>query len=111
MRQLIFTGLAVENGLVDPRCSGSRPEQELLGVRPDEVAARTVRSRGRLVREIAARTHQDPSGRPVRVSRDTLDRWIRVRRAGGFDGVVLNRSSNRLATQDCDELLSRPTTS
>ncbi len=81
------------------------------GVRPDEVAARAARSRaiglfryqlireaadpvhstrarGRMVREIAARTHLDPDGRPVRVSRDTLDRWIRAWRRGGFDALV-----------------------
>ena len=46
------------------------------------------RARGRLVREIAAREHLHPGGRPVRVSRDTLDRWIRAWRSGGFDALV-----------------------
>ena len=46
------------------------------------------RARGRLVREIAAREHTDPAGRRVRVSRDTLDRWIRAWRRGGFDALV-----------------------
>lgn len=82
-----------------------------MAVRPDEDTARTARARavalfryqlireaadpahsskqrGRMVREIAAREHIDPSGRPVRVSRDTLDRWIRAWRAGGFDALV-----------------------
>src|SRR5829696_1654061 len=80
-------------------------------VRDDEMAARTERARaiglfryqlirepadpglsskarGRLVRQIAAREHTDPAGRRVRVSRDTLDRWIRAWRRGGFDALV-----------------------
>jgi len=40
--------------------------------------ALTVRQRGRLVREIAARAHEGPSGEPVVVSRATIDRWIRA---------------------------------
>ena len=50
--------------------------------------ALSTRARGRLVREIAALEHIGPHGRPVRVSRDTLDRWIRAWRAGGFDALV-----------------------
>jgi putative transposase len=46
------------------------------------------RARGRLVRAIAAGEHIDPAGRRVRVFRDTLDRWIRAWRAGGFDALV-----------------------
>ena len=34
------------------------------------------------------RAHTDPSGNQVRYSRDTLDRWIRRYRAGGFDELV-----------------------
>jgi hypothetical protein len=34
------------------------------------------KARGRLVRSIAAAEHTDPFGRRLRVSRDTLDRWI-----------------------------------
>src|SRR4051794_41455349 len=82
-----------------------------MAVRDDEVATRTERARaiglfryqlirepadpglsskarGRLVREIATREHTDPAGRRVRVSRDTLDRWIRAWRRGGFDALV-----------------------
>ena len=40
------------------------------------------------MRAIAAREHTDPGGRRVRVSRDTLDRWIRAWRRGGFDALV-----------------------
>ncbi len=82
-----------------------------MAVRHDEVAARSERARaiglfryqlireaadpslsskarGRLVRAIAAREHLDPSGRRRRISRDTLDRWIRAWRRGGFDALV-----------------------
>lgn len=92
-----------------------------MTVRRDEAAARTERARaiglfryqlireaadpellpkarGRLVRQIAAGVHLDPSGRLVRVSRDTLDRWIRAWQAGGFDALVPSprQSSPRL---------------
>ena len=48
----------------------------------------STRARGRLVRAIAAGEHPGPDGRVVRVSRDTLDRWIRTWRTGGFDARV-----------------------
>jgi putative transposase len=80
-------------------------------VRPDEAAARSVRAReiglfryqlireaadpqlstrarGRLVRALAAGEHTDPAGRQLRISRHTLDRWIRAWRRGGFDALV-----------------------
>ncbi|GAA5117186.1 helix-turn-helix domain-containing protein [Haloechinothrix salitolerans] len=44
--------------------------------------------RGRMVRAIAAAEHVDPFGRTVRISRDTLDRWIRAWRRDGFDALV-----------------------
>jgi putative transposase len=50
--------------------------------------ALSSRQRGKMVREIAAREHTDPSGRPVRVTRWTLDVWIRRWRQGGFDALV-----------------------
>jgi hypothetical protein len=43
------------------------------------------KQRGKLVREIAARIHTDPFGNQTRISRETLDRWIRRYRAGGFE--------------------------
>lgn len=46
------------------------------------------KQRGRLVRALAAAEHVDPFGRRVRYSRDTLDRWIRAWRRGGFDALV-----------------------
>jgi putative transposase len=48
----------------------------------------STRQRGKLVRAIAAREHADPSGRPVRLTRWTLDRWIRAWQQGGFDALV-----------------------
>ena len=52
--------------------------------------AHSSKARGRLVRALAAASHTDPFGRPVRVSRQTVDRWIRDWRAGGFDALVPN---------------------
>jgi putative transposase len=50
----------------------------------------STKERGRMVRAIAAVEHTDPFGRLVRVSRKTLDRWIRDWRTGGFDALVPN---------------------
>jgi putative transposase len=50
--------------------------------------ALSSRQRGRLVRELAERIHQGPFGEPVRVSRQTIDRWIRWWRVGGFEALV-----------------------
>lgn len=50
--------------------------------------AHSTRERGRLVRAIAAAEHTDPFGRRVRVSRQTVDRWIRDWRNSGFDALV-----------------------
>ena len=44
--------------------------------------------RGALVRALAGCEHTGPFGARVRVSRVTLDRWIRAYRAGGFAGLV-----------------------
>lgn len=46
------------------------------------------RQRGRLVRVLAEREHVGPFGQPVRISRATIDRWIRDWRRGGFDALV-----------------------
>jgi putative transposase len=50
--------------------------------------AHSTKARGVLVRQIAAAEHIGPFGRPVRVARQTIDRWIRDWRAGGFDALV-----------------------
>jgi putative transposase len=48
----------------------------------------TVRQRGLLVRELAAREHMGASGRRIHVARGTIDRWIRSYRKGGFDALA-----------------------
>ena len=48
----------------------------------------TRRERGALVRELAEREHTGPFRVPIRVSRVTLDRWIRAWRAGGFEALL-----------------------
>ncbi len=48
----------------------------------------STRQRGKLVRDLAARVHQGPFGEPVRVSRQTIDRWCRWWRRGGFEALV-----------------------
>ena len=53
-------------------------------------AALSTKERGKMVRELASREHIDPFGRRVRISRQTIDRWIRDWRAGGFDALVPN---------------------
>ena len=54
-------------------------------------AVHSTKERGKMVRELASREHTDPFGRRVRVSRQTVDRWIRDWRAGGFDALVPNQ--------------------
>ena len=51
-------------------------------------AGLSTRQRGRLVRAVAAKTHPGPFGAPVRVSRASLDRWVRAYRTGGFAALV-----------------------
>jgi putative transposase len=48
----------------------------------------STRQRGRLVRDLAGREHMGPFGAPVRVSRQSLDRWIAAWRRGGFDALL-----------------------
>jgi putative transposase len=48
----------------------------------------STKARGRIVRAIAAGTHAGPFGGQHSYSRDTLDRWIRRYRAGGFDALT-----------------------
>jgi putative transposase len=64
----------------------------------------STKARGRLVRALAEAEHTDPFGRRVRVSRQTLDRWIRDWRAGGFDALVPSprQSAARTPTEVMD---------
>jgi putative transposase len=48
----------------------------------------STRQRGRLVRGLAEREHPGPFGTPVRVSRQSLDRWVAAWRRGGFDALL-----------------------
>ena len=50
--------------------------------------ALSTRQRGRRARELAAAEHAGPFGETVCVSRNTIDRWARRYRAGGFDALV-----------------------
>jgi putative transposase len=47
----------------------------------------TTRQRGPMVRSLAARTHTGPFGQEVKVSRETIDRWLKAWRSDGFDGL------------------------
>jgi putative transposase len=57
-------------------------------IRPLADPALTAAERGALVRELAAGVHVGPRGDLVRVSRSTVDRWIRAWRRGGFDALI-----------------------
>jgi putative transposase len=50
--------------------------------------ALSTRQRGALVRQIAAVAHPGPFGVPVRVCRQSLDRWIAAWRRGGFTALI-----------------------
>jgi putative transposase len=47
-----------------------------------------ARERGALVRALAERDHLGPTGERVRVSRNTVDRWIAAWRRGGFEALL-----------------------
>jgi len=57
-------------------------------VREPADPAYSPRQRGKMVRAIAQAEHVGPFGTPVRVSRQSLDRWITAWRKGGFDALV-----------------------
>ena len=48
----------------------------------------TAKQRGVLVRELAAKQHLGPDGLMITVSRNTLDRWVRLLRDGGFEALL-----------------------
>jgi putative transposase len=60
----------------------------------------STKARGMIVRAIADGTHADagPFGGQHPYSRDTLDRWTRRYRAGGFDALTLIAASTRGAS-------------
>ncbi len=47
----------------------------------------TKAERGALVRALAERVHVGPGGAEVRVSRPSIDRWVRALRNGGFEAL------------------------
>ena len=63
----------------------------------------STRARGVLVRQVAQGWHSDPFGNRVQFSRDTLDRWIRAWRQGGFAALVPSPRQTALRT-DADIL-------
>src|SRR6516162_5421638 len=80
------------SGTEEERRRAARAEQVALFryalIREAADPGLSTRQRGRLVRELAAREHAGPFGVPVRVSRASLDRWIRAWRGGGFDALM-----------------------
>jgi transposase InsO family protein len=64
-------------------------------------AGLSTKARGRIVRAIAAHTHPGPFGGQHNYSRDTLDRWIRRYRRGGFEALVpsLRQPAARIDTE------------
>jgi putative transposase len=60
--------------------------------------ALSARQRGALVRALAERDHLGPDGTRLRVGRNTLDRWIRAWRAGGFAALVPDPRAGRPLT-------------
>ena len=80
------------SGAEEDRKRAARAEQVALFryqlIREAADPALTARQRGRLVRELAARAHPGPFGEAVTVSRETIDRWIRAWRAGGFAALA-----------------------
>jgi putative transposase len=50
--------------------------------------ALSSRQRGSMVRALAEREHDGPFGEKIRVARNTIDRWCRWWRAGGFTALV-----------------------
>jgi putative transposase len=77
-------------------------------------ASLSARERGMLVRALAAREHLGPDGRWVRVSRNTVDRWVRAYREGGFEALVpaprrvANKTPERLLELACALRKERP---
>ena len=80
------------SGTEEERQRAARAEQVALFryqlIREAADPGLTTRQRGRLVRELAAAEHPGPFGHSVRVSRPTIDRWIRAWHSGGFAALA-----------------------
>jgi putative transposase len=57
-----------------------------------------ARQRGKRARELAEMEHTGPFGERVRVCRNTLDRWVRWWREGGFEALVPHPANVPLRT-------------
>ena len=56
-------------------------------IRPAATEGLNKSKRGQLVRALAAEVHMGPGGEEVRVSRQTIDRWLRAYRKGGYQAL------------------------
>ena len=68
----------------------------------DEILSKA--KRGQLVRELASVAHMGVDGVPVVVSRQSIDRWIRTYRKGGF--AALHPSARHVEPRTPEQLLS-----
>ena len=78
-------------------------------VEPAMDPALTARQRGRIVRDLAAREHDGPSGRKVPMSQRTIDRWVVARRDGGFEALVPELRQCAPRTMESNLASHRPT--
>jgi putative transposase len=62
--------------------------------------ALSSRQRGKLVRALAARDHVGPDGERLTLTRQTIDRWIRDWRAGGFQALLPRHHTQGLRTAE-----------
>jgi putative transposase len=69
----------------DPQVQVALARWGVLAAATDERL--TPAERGRLLSEIAAEVHRDAWGRPYRVTKRTLYRWLAAWRRAGFDGL------------------------
>ena len=63
------------------------------------------RERGHVVRTLAARAHRHPDGSWVRITRGTIDRWLRAYRERGLDGLRPEKRSDNGAVRRHPELI------
>jgi putative transposase len=76
---------------IDPKKRGNKASEVALFrykiVNEVEDDCLTKKQRGALVRHLAAQVHVGVDGQPQTVSRESIDRWARLYRAGGFDAL------------------------
>ena len=101
--EIFSTGTPLSESSETKLCRSSRGVQS-SGLRPaDSTTSRNARRTLPGFSSVPTREANclDPAGRRVRVSRDTLDRWIRAWRRGGFDALVPDprQSSPRLPVE------------